>query len=272
MLPPSSDPTVPNATASAMPSAASKEDGSKETTLDSDLISTIESDLTLLIQIMSSSLHYISNKSAHSQLNADIPLYNPVGAGQVMASKFLVEEKVMAESIEELTDDLVGKVKDISRLVDHLPVERDEGDVKLELEGLQKQVASVNEDYRSALSEAGECQTEWRLKRPLADSLPPLLKPLSKWRWTTFFTICATTTKPPERSSQPRQGLRQQSRGSKSKTPALSLQSTPHHTSSCIQHQSYCYQYHIFSGLIFWPSAARSFFGTSIDPVCASSP
>jgi hypothetical protein len=154
MLPP---PTEIRGTMTVAPSSSSPSKYvSREEVIDTDLISTIESDLTLLIQIMSSSLHYISNKSAHSQLNADIPLYNPVGVGQVIASKFLVEEKVMAESIEELTDDLVGKVKDISKLVQQLPVERDAGDVKEELSRLQLQVASVNEEYRSALSEAGE--------------------------------------------------------------------------------------------------------------------
>lgn len=156
MLPPSIDGTGGAAVATASSPAKDVASRGGEEVADTDLISTIESDLTLLIQIMSSSLHYISNKSAHSQLNADIPLYHPVGVGQVIASKFLVEEKVMAESIEELTDDLVGKVKDISRLVQQLPVERDDEDVKEELSGLQLQVANVNEEYRSALSEAGE--------------------------------------------------------------------------------------------------------------------
>lgn len=121
-----------------------------------DLISAIESDLTLLVQIMSASIHYISTKSAHVQMNADIPQYNPVGSGQVHASKFLVDQETMAESIEELSDDLVGKVKDIERLVGQLPQEIDDQSFQLELNQLQKQIAGVNEEYRSALSEAGE--------------------------------------------------------------------------------------------------------------------
>ena len=121
-----------------------------------DLISTIESDLTLLVQIMSSSLHYISNRSAHVRLNPDIPLYNPVGAGQMMASKSLVDEASMADSIEELTDDLVGKVKDIERLVEQLPQEREEEQVQGEIRELHQQMAGVNQEYRHALSEAGE--------------------------------------------------------------------------------------------------------------------
>jgi hypothetical protein len=130
--------------------------GGTETGTGIDLISTIESDLTLLIQIMSSSIHYISNKSAHVQLNADIPLFNPVGAGQMMASKMLVDETSMMESIEELTDDLVGKVKDIEKLVEQLPQEREEGIVKTEISELHQKIAGVNKEYKSALQEACE--------------------------------------------------------------------------------------------------------------------
>lgn len=121
-----------------------------------DVISTIESDLTLLVQIMSASIHYISTKSAHVQMNATIPQYNPVGSGQVHASKFLVDQEIMAESIEELSDDLVGKIKDIEKLVKQLPRQVDDQSFQLELDQLQQQMAGVNEEYRNALNEAGE--------------------------------------------------------------------------------------------------------------------
>jgi hypothetical protein len=130
--------------------------GASDSTAGTDLISVVESDLTLLIQIMSSSIHYISNKSAHVQLNSDIPLYNPVGAGQLLASKMLVDEKSMMESIEELTDDLVGKVKDIEKLVEQLPKERDDEEVRQEIDVLHQQMAGVNEEYRTAAKEASE--------------------------------------------------------------------------------------------------------------------
>ncbi|UZJ51250.1 hypothetical protein CBS101457_000570 [Exobasidium rhododendri] len=136
------------------PSAAEQE------VTDVDLISTIESDLTLLIQIMSSSIHHISNKSAHVQLNAEIPMYNPTGAGQLMASKMLVDEESMADNIEELTDDLVGKVKDIEKLVEALPKEREEEEYQREIKELNDQVAGINEEYRRALQEASTLKVE----------------------------------------------------------------------------------------------------------------
>jgi hypothetical protein len=160
---PTAPPDVTSGEDTHKEAASSSTSTSKSTTAEdvgtgTDLISAIESDLTLLIQIMSSSIHYISNKSAHVQLNADIPLYNPTGAGQLMASKMLVDEAGMLESIEELTDDLVGKVKDIEHLVELLPRERTEEEYQEEIRVLHDQVAGVNEEYRRALQEASECR------------------------------------------------------------------------------------------------------------------
>lgn len=90
----------------------------------SDVISQLEGDLALLLQIMSSSLHYIANRSAHVQLSEAIPLYNAISGSAGQASRALVDRATMAESIEELTDDLVGKAKDMERRISMLPGKR----------------------------------------------------------------------------------------------------------------------------------------------------
>lgn len=124
-----------------------------------DTVSQLESDLALMLQIMSSSLHHIANRSAHVQLSEAIPLYQPVGGSAMHASRSLVDRASMAENIEELTDDLVGKAKDMESLIAKLPNSQDEASVKEELAVLDEQMSVANRSYRDALQEARSLQS-----------------------------------------------------------------------------------------------------------------
>lgn len=121
-----------------------------------DLISQLESDLALMLQIMSSSMHFLANRSAHVQLNAAIPLFQPISGASLSASRNLIDSATMHENIEELTDDLVGKAKDMERLLQALPCQRNEEAVKEELRQIDGQMAEANAEYRAALQESSE--------------------------------------------------------------------------------------------------------------------
>lgn len=121
-----------------------------------DVITTIEQDLSLLLRILTSSIHYISTRSSMVQLSESIPLSRPAGAAGAYANTNMVDKATMKESIEELTDDLIQKAKDIETLVDRLPVTQDEETYQRELKGLDEEMKEANEEYRSALQEASE--------------------------------------------------------------------------------------------------------------------
>lgn len=125
-----------------------------------DLISQLESDLALLLQIMSSSLHYVANRSAHVQLNADVPLFQPVSGASLHASRRLIDPTTMYDNIEELTDDLVGKAKDMERLLDALPRQQDQADVQRELLTINDDMRTANKEYAAALQDAAALKEE----------------------------------------------------------------------------------------------------------------
>lgn len=134
------------------------EGGSEEDAKREDVITLIEQDLSLLLRILTSSIHYISTRSSMVQLSDSIPLSRPTGAAGAYANSNMVERATMKESIDELTDDLIQKAKDIETLVDRLPVTQDEEAFQSELQGLDEEMKVANEEYRSALQEASKHQ------------------------------------------------------------------------------------------------------------------
>lgn len=143
-------------------------DGAKRSSL--DLISQLESDLALMLQVMSSSLHFLASRSAHVQLSDEIPLFQPLGSVTANASRQLIGYDAMADNIEELTDDLVGKAKEMERLIQALPRERDETDVKADLKKIDEEMVEANEGFLGALDEALRLRADiGRLLRGLCD-------------------------------------------------------------------------------------------------------
>jgi mediator of RNA polymerase II transcription subunit 21 len=125
-----------------------------------DLISQLESDLALMLQIMSSSLHFIATRSAHVQLNDDIPLFQALTNASASASRQLLSPEAMAEEIEELTDDLVGKAKEMEKLIQSIPCKRDESVVMKELKEIDEEMVEANKDFIEALEEVSRLRSD----------------------------------------------------------------------------------------------------------------
>jgi mediator of RNA polymerase II transcription subunit 21 len=121
-----------------------------------DLISQLESDLALMLQIMTSSLHFLTHRSAHVQINSKIPLFQPTNLVQSNAANHLIEEKIMSENIDELTDDLILKAKEMEGLLQRLPKQTNEQSIKQELQQIDQEMIVANKEYRDALRDAGE--------------------------------------------------------------------------------------------------------------------
>lgn len=121
-----------------------------------DLISQLESDLALMLQIMTSSLHFLTHRSAHVQINDLIPLFQPTNLAQSNATNYLIDSESMSDNIDELTDDLVLKAKQMEELIERLPKQANEEIVQQELKQIDQEMVSVNQEYRTALRDAGE--------------------------------------------------------------------------------------------------------------------
>ncbi|PWN37455.1 uncharacterized protein FA14DRAFT_115841, partial [Meira miltonrushii] len=119
-----------------------------------DLISQLESDLALMLQIMTSSLHFLTHRSAHVQINNVIPLFQPTNLAQSHAANHLIDAETMSENIDELTDDLVLKAKEMESLLQRLPKQTNEDQVKRELEQIDEEMSVANQEYRDALRDA----------------------------------------------------------------------------------------------------------------------
>lgn len=152
-----------------------------------DLISQLESDLALMLQIMTSTLHFLTHRSAHVQINNTIPLFQPTNLAQSHATNHLIDAETMSENIDELTDDLVLKAKEMERLLQRLPKQMNETSVKVELEQIDGEMKIANQEYRDALREAGEnCKRIMKkMKFIFADWLLLLLQNHSVTRWTS---------------------------------------------------------------------------------------
>ena len=121
-----------------------------------DLISQLECDLALMLQIMTSTLHFLTHRSAHVQINNTIPLFQPTNLAQSHATNHLIDAETMSENIDELTDDLVLKAKEMERLLQRLPKQMNENSVKVELEQIDGEMIIANQEYRDALRDAGK--------------------------------------------------------------------------------------------------------------------
>ncbi|KAK0533466.1 hypothetical protein OC834_000512 [Tilletia horrida] len=171
-------PPPPPPTAQPLPSAL---------TSDGDALTQLEDSLDLLIKIMAASLSFLTLRASHVPIHPDIPIS---AKEATRASARLVELDEMQGAIDELVTDLVTKAKHIEAIIATLPDGiRTEQEQVSELAQLDERIRIANADFKLALADAEQLQTELttllrsvqqeqqrtrlHLQRALAASPPP---------------------------------------------------------------------------------------------------
>lgn len=77
-------------------------------------ITELEDSLNMLLKVMASAIAYLSRKSGHTPVNAQVPL-------TVLGNTEALPPETLEASRDELVQDLISQAKDVQRRIDALP-------------------------------------------------------------------------------------------------------------------------------------------------------
>ncbi|KDQ17606.1 hypothetical protein BOTBODRAFT_155686 [Botryobasidium botryosum FD-172 SS1] len=126
-----------------------------------DRITQLQDGIDQLLVIMSSSIHYLVNKTALRQVSPDIPV--------IRQREKADPEPVFEANQKELVNDLIRKAKQVEYLIESLPGPDPEEGQAQRLEELETAMQKANSEYIEALDRAR------RLHKEVTDTLRMML-------------------------------------------------------------------------------------------------
>jgi len=117
-----------------------------------DRITQLQDGIDQLLVIMSSSIHYLVNKTALRQVSPDIPIDRQREKAD--------PEPVFEANQKELVNDLIRKAKQVEFLIDSLPGPDPEEVQVRRFEELEMAMQRANDEYREAVERAKRLHKE----------------------------------------------------------------------------------------------------------------